>query len=508
VDTTLGDVLGLVALGLRQVAGPQDGARTVRWVAVSELLDPTPYLEGGEILLTTGMNLPAADDGELYGYVERISRRGVVALGLGVGLTHESTPQGLVEAADRLGLPLFEVPRPTPFIALTRAVADLVAQSERDAVQRSLEQQRRLTRAAARPDAAPALVRELARQLEGWVLVTDARGEAVLSCPALVGEGVAAVGHEVRRLRARRQHATASIAVESTTIEIYPMGSAGRPRWYLAVGLPAPARQLDRSVLAAGVSLLSLALERGGSSATARRLRREVARLLLQGDLSTARSVQAIVDGGSGLPDEVVVLVGEGEAEPEQVVLDLVEDEPHACYADVQQGQVVALAPVPHADAVVAALTSAGLRVGVSRPVPGAAAGTGLQQARQVLAAARSRGERVARFDELTSRSIDDLVDPDLVRGWAEATMAPLRSYSETSGKVDLVASLRTYLAHHGQWHPAAQELGLHRHTLRHRIRRVEELLGVSLDSPEARMNLWFALRHLPLPANASSTSM
>ena len=34
----------------------------VRWVATSELDDPTPFLEGGEIVLTTGLAAAAWDD--------------------------------------------------------------------------------------------------------------------------------------------------------------------------------------------------------------------------------------------------------------------------------------------------------------------------------------------------------------------------------------------------------------------------------------------------------------
>ena len=55
-------------------------------------------------------------------------------------------------------------------------------------------------------------------------------------------------------------------------------------------------------------------------------------------------------------------------------------------------------------------------------------------------------------------------------------------------------SSTRAWLAHHGQWDVAAQELGVHRHTLRYRIRRVEELLGRSLDDADLRAELWFAL--------------
>jgi purine catabolism regulator len=56
------------------------------------------------------------------------------------------------------------------------------------------------------------------------------------------------------------------------------------------------------------------------------------------------------------------------------------------------------------------------------------------------------------------------------------------------------------WLAAHGQWEAAAGRLGVHRHTLRKRIRRAAELLDRDLDSPGVRAELWLAL-HPPEPA-------
>lgn len=57
-------------------------------------------------------------------YVRRLASAGVTALGFGVGLSFETVPDQVVDAADELDLPLLEVPLPTPFIAVTKAVAD------------------------------------------------------------------------------------------------------------------------------------------------------------------------------------------------------------------------------------------------------------------------------------------------------------------------------------------------------------------------------------------------
>ena len=53
-------------------------------VHVSELEDPRAYLEGGELLLTTGIPLGGTADA-VDDYVRRLAAKGVAALGLGSG---------------------------------------------------------------------------------------------------------------------------------------------------------------------------------------------------------------------------------------------------------------------------------------------------------------------------------------------------------------------------------------------------------------------------------------
>ena len=76
---------------------------------------------------------------------------------------------------------------------------------------------------------------------------------------------------------------------------------------------------------------------------------------------------------------------------------------------------------------------------------------------------------------------------------FAEARLAPLDAYRDASG-IDLAHTLRVWLDHHGQFDPAAAELGLHRHTLRYRVRKAEQLLGRQLGDVNVRMDVWFAL--------------
>ena len=59
----------------------------------------------------------------------------------------------------------------------------------------------------------------------------------------------------------------------------------------------------------------------------------------------------------------------------------------------------------------------------------------------------------------------------------------------------ELLRSLDAYLEHNGHWERAAAQVFCHRHTLRYRIRRVEELTNRSLANPRDRIEFWLALR-------------
>ena len=74
---TLGDLL--TELDLRLVAGASGAGHGVRWVHISELADPTPFLSGGELLLTTGMNV-GQTPARQRAYLERLRKAGLSGL--------------------------------------------------------------------------------------------------------------------------------------------------------------------------------------------------------------------------------------------------------------------------------------------------------------------------------------------------------------------------------------------------------------------------------------------
>src|SRR5262245_53512149 len=116
MSVTLGWLLARRDLALELLEGPDPEGVEVRSAHSVELVDPTPWLGGGELVLTTGLRLPRSVAG-LTSYVHRLAAAGVAAIGFGIGLEHAEVPRAMRRACVDVGLPLVVVPYPTPFLA-------------------------------------------------------------------------------------------------------------------------------------------------------------------------------------------------------------------------------------------------------------------------------------------------------------------------------------------------------------------------------------------------------
>ena len=154
-------------------------AAPIAWAHSSDLADPTPFLDAGHLLLTTGTQFEVdaeARESEAEfaeAYVRRLRDAGIAALGFGTEVIRAGTPDALVDACGRQGLPLFEVPYRVPFIAIARLVADLLAEDANARQAWALSAQRAISLAALRPDGLSATLGELSIRLGAWVGLVD-----------------------------------------------------------------------------------------------------------------------------------------------------------------------------------------------------------------------------------------------------------------------------------------------------------------------------------------------
>ncbi|WP_327252856.1 helix-turn-helix domain-containing protein [Streptomyces sp. NBC_01244] len=582
----LGRLLADHELGLRHLAGPAEAE--LHGVHASEMADPSPYLLGGELLLTAGAGLagagawpaggtehgagsraepPGADVGpagagpadvrpghggaghadtrrahtrsahtERAGtvpvgtghvgaghaagepidagpYVARLVRAGVGAVGFGVTPVHETVPRALIEACERYGLPLVEVPPGTPFTAVGRSVWRLMARARTAELRRVTEAQQSLAAAAARPDPVPAVLRRLAATLGGWAGLLPAPRpdspaaatgpataagaepgptpvEAAGAQPAAPGasagttpvpEILDVLGGLARRV-APGSAVTATATHGGLHLGVHALGDG----WVLALATPtrAPGDHTVASVAAVLLTLLTAHRPAGAEAA--------LTRLLLGGDPAGALGPgpwYAVHARGTGTGDPralaaalgTVLLDPRGDSVPGDPVR---EDSAHAGPAHAgpaHPGPVRLLTdrePTPQP----------GWRLGVSAAAePGGLPGADAQAGRALERAEAARTPLVRHRDP----GFAGLVGAAEARAHAEALLGPLSPA--------LRDTLRGWLAHHGSWDRSAAALGIHRNTVRQRIARAADLLGgADLDDPDTRMELWFALRLLP----------
>ncbi|MDQ6836626.1 MAG: helix-turn-helix domain-containing protein, partial [Actinomycetota bacterium] len=149
-----------------------------------------------------------------------------------------------------------------------------------------------------------------------------------------------------------------------------------------------------------------------------------------------------------------------------------------------------------------------GLRFGVGRPVAGAEARRSFHEARCSVEAlalgmagefsgngASNGAVHVATYKDLGSfQLLLSLQDDEALKLFCDSILGPIEA-SEGHYGGELMRSLEAFIEENGQWERAARRLYCHRHTLRYRIKRVEELTGRNLHSARDRIEFWLALR-------------
>lgn len=483
-------------LRLSLVAGLSAADRDISWAHAIELADPTPYLDGGELVMTTGINL-GADAAAQFDYVSRLVSADTAALAVDTGTTFTAVPSGVLAAGDELGLPVLEVPASTPFIAIARVVVDALKADELRSVQQVVDQQEVLARATLR-GGIPGVVGALAECLGASVAVADTDGRLLAAdgpdkdrLNAILGDVTGAAGH-------------AGIVTTDgdAYVTVQKLRAAQPIRGHLAVRSAQPLNSSGRLLVAHAVALISIALEKPARVVDAeQRLRTAVTREILRG--------RDTVDSGvlryfGFEPNGDVVVASLDGAGPvlaaEQNLGRLLSGSGPYLMASIDDDVVIVVPTAGSKRRLAAVLAELnGPRGGTSRPVRLGESAVGLEQAR--IAARSAVAGDFADFDGLGAFGIMLGGRTSAELRLLAAPLDPLVEHGE-----DLVDTLAAFLSHNGQIESAATGLGVHRHTMRNRLARISELLADDLQSADTRTQLWLAVHARRLLATRSGS--
>jgi len=496
---TLSQLLELSELDLTLV---QSGAGdpTLTWASTTELLDLGRYLEGGEVVLTTGLAL-GAEDPRWRDFVAALSRARVAAIGFGVGVTHDRIPRPLVAAASTYRVALFEVPPPVPFIAVSKAVAGLLHADDLRVAQSALQVQQRLLDRRSGGRGAADVLSSVSQAIGRQLAVVDAHDEVIASTAAFD--------------RDSSESAEIAIDKELGTRLLIAGGSA------LSVEA--------RAVVAAGAMVLGLELRGMRVDDDRERLRWS---RLVDGMLNDALPPAAldILDHEVRLPERIraIAVLGPAEAVANwcrrpRIGLDRLVSlgravDQHPRYGSRRApGTSIAWQLCPDTESSLEhALDLArqhGLDAIIGRSAPPAAAGRSFRSAAARVSALSSVDQLYAEPRVPTALWIDRetpildalILETGLSGGGSALSSTILGPLSldppsdapalEPGEAERLRTTLECVLARNGQRGPTSVDLGIHRNTLRDRLARIEAVLGRRIDDPDDRAELWLAIR-------------
>jgi hypothetical protein len=484
-------LLELPVLRLRLRTGSELLGRKVTRIYGTELPDPGRYVSAGELVLSGLLWWRRPGDAEPF--VAALAHAGAAALAAS-GADTEGIPDDLIEACTRHEIPLLEVPPDLSFAVITEQVVLALAAGSEGV-------RKRLLSAATEDASVPTLLDYAAAELGApcWVLSSTGRliggsGTKPAAADALVERFVAAEGRPV---------GVGGYA-------LFPIGNRQAVPWLLAVGAELPSGPTE--VAEELASLIGLARTRDEQ---VRRVADRVAEPLIRllGSGSAIGTELAGAFSASGLPADVSlrVLVARtpGAGAGRELLCELLADHPARVFTGTVGEDAYALAESDAswpADWTTSAtrtlstvepfLKASRVLLGVGGPAPVSGLRGAGEEARHAVAAAAKRADRVAVVsgEEIGMHRLLVAGAPDELRSaLRRRVLGALLDYdAEQHG--DLVHTLRVFLECSASPARAAKVLHVHVNTLRYRITRASELLGIDLTDFTNQVDIYLAL--------------
>ncbi len=516
------------------VAGFGGLSREIRWVHTSNVPNPADWLHGGELVLTTMLNLPDTPE-EQCESLRRMADKGIVAVVITIGKMLDRIPDFLLDIGDSLNLPLIEVPYETPFVDIEKEINERISQENLDKFSRALTIQQRLTQLVLEGGGFAELAEMLADLVGHSISIEDERFEAIAN------KNIAAVD-SARRYTIQHGRTNPQL-IKALEVEYLPQIRATLRPMHLPV-MPDVGLEMERLLapivvqgkiygymwIIADVHALSpidmMAIEIGATVAALLMLHQESLQSA-EASLKGSLVAQLIEDDGSRqtvLSDQSL-RYGVDLRSPFQMLLIAIKHAPPAqmsgVYRDINQvlaqlelsavaalfaGQVVVLTSAGQAvddlaESLVEQLSaiSGRLCIAISARFSGSkSVGEAHQQCNEVLAIAERANSRhpVHRFNDLGY--IHTLFHAGR-ESLEQNTQAPILRKLLEENQADLFFTLETYLDAGGNSVQTADALRIHRSTLNYRLARVREICAVDLSSPTTRLNLQIAIKLMRL---------
>jgi purine catabolism regulator len=412
---TVGDLLRTSSLPLVRLTGRKGLSNPIRWVHVSELEDPTPFLKGGELLLTVGLGI-GSTAAKQRAYVRRLIDADLAGLGVGAGFAFKHPPRALVTEAEKVSFPVFEVPYETPFIAITEVVFTRLVAEQYDLLSRSLDAEHALTRSVLDGKGIDGIVAALTSVTGGWALLMDLHGRPLAAAPHVAARSAERLWAELQGSHPENGRFSVSVMDRGSHVAIQPVTRQGRVDAYLALGKRHALTQFDRVVSAHALALIALELSKVRAVSDAeRRLKGDVLDRILSGDMGEPEARRALERVGFDLfrPLAAVAMSSPGTppAALAEAVEEVLEREPGPLVVSARPSHALVIAQPASSGYLaefrskVAARLSGPVRAGAGNPTTFDRLSQAAREARYALQVCETERRDEAEFADLCCRS-------------------------------------------------------------------------------------------------------
>ena len=550
---TVEEALKLPAFkGSKLIAGAKGRYNIIKYVDVMEVPDAVNWVREDEMLLTTVFaiknDVKAQED-----LIVKMAKIKASALCIKPGRFIDKIPRKMLKLAEELGLPIIELPPEVPYIDIINQVLSRILSKKASTLELINRIHTSLTDVVLEGGGLQAICRKLSK-LTGYPIVILNSNNNIVAYSAERKEIYNVINHlrlmkEFENYKESRSPTTRIFEYQGERTVVTPIVIEKKIYGFLIMlGHDATTKELNIKALEQGAIVAALEfLKEKNVQEIKKRLMKDLINDLLEGntsnpDLLRERAHYFGWDLESGM--QVVVIdieqpknkssrEGTGSLSGfKNCFLDVIKItvkkvDPRAIVTD-KSGRIVVLVNIPEEckkslntlysytkevasdiqQEIASNLEDVNINLGIGRYYENV---EGISKSYKEALEAVYLGKKilgsnkVIHFDDLgVYKILLDMHDKNQLQEFALNYLGPLIEYDKKWG-TDLITTLEAYIKNDKKICKTADELFVHRNTVRYRIERINDILGVDLEDGDMLFNIYFSLKALKIVNSTNS---
>ncbi|WP_270181965.1 PucR family transcriptional regulator [Alkalihalobacillus sp. CinArs1] len=455
---------------IKLIAGKQGLHNNIKWITIVEVMEDVSRLHEGEFLITTAYGWHEAE-GFYSDLIDTLASRKLSALAIHTGFYLDVIPTSMIEAANRTGLPLLEIPRTMNFSTVTRSILEQLVNKQLSMLAYTQRIQEDLTSLVLKNVGLSVISRSLSKLINGNVFLYD-KDQNLLASSSLVHR---------------------KIHVEET----YHIRGDGRVIGKMVIQKEGDISPLDRLALEQAIPIFAIEFQKLQIiHDTKVQIQADFLDILLT---KNYESEEAILKKSNELgfdfegKNRIVIISSNNLEHLEKFVHErLITKTKGIAKRKIDHLILLLTGDLTDIDAFQTQSSSSGISsyvVGIHD------LDKALKEAYAAHLFSKYKGNPIVMYEELGAYQMfiqlkDNGVD---LKTYYEPLLLPIIHYDEKH-QSELLKTLETFLENNLVINRTAEKLFVHRHTLNYRIKQLEKLTGINIYSYELRIHIQIAL--------------